>query len=285
MRVSRRRFKGLCSAVAILLALCEPLAAAPSHPPKFERIMSLKLCTDELLMDLAQPAQIASISYLSREKAALNLWPMAAGLAVNHNTAEEVLAVHPDLVLTDEFTSPAMHEVLARSGARVVEVPAAENFDQIRAVTRQVGDAVGARAKAEALIAHMDETLRQLAAAAPKQAIRVAGWGGGGFVPGRRDLFNAILSAAGGINIAGDQGGYYDVESLIAAKPHILAYGDDYIDTPSLRMDQNAHPLLLKLYAGRRITYPAALYGCGLPQSADAAAALRVTLRRAMAAP
>ena len=63
--------------------------------------MSLKLCTDELLMDLASPGQIASISYLSREKAALKIWPEAASLPVNHNTPEEVLAVHPDLVLTD----------------------------------------------------------------------------------------------------------------------------------------------------------------------------------------
>jgi iron complex transport system substrate-binding protein len=270
----------LVGAVIVAVCVCGPASAAPP-----QHIMSLKLCTDELLMDLAQPAQIASISYLSREKASLKLWPEAAQLPVNHNTAEEVLAVHPDLVLTDEFTSPMMRDVLARSGARVVEVPAAKNFDQIRAVTRQVGDAVGARAKAEALIQNMDESLRQLAAAAPKHAIRVAGWGGGGFVPGRQDLFNAVLSAAGGINIAGDDGGYYDVESLIAAKPDVLAYGDDYIDTPSLRGDQDDHPLLLKLFAGRRITYPAALYGCGLPQSADAAAALRVTLLHAMAAP
>jgi iron complex transport system substrate-binding protein len=270
----------MIGAVIVAVCVCGPAFAAPP-----QHIMSLKLCTDELLMDLAAPGQIASISYLSREKAALKLWPEAALLPVNHNTAEEVLAVHPDLVLTDDFTSPAMREVLARSGAKVVEVPAAENFDRIRAVTRQVGDAVGAPAKAEALIARMDATLRQLAANTPKQAIRVAGWGGGGFVPGRQGLFNTILSAAGATNIAGQEVGYYDVESLIAAKPDVLAYGDDYMDTPSLRSDQNDHPLLLKLFAGRRITYPAALYGCGLPQSADAAAALRVTLLRAMAAP
>lgn len=131
----------------------------------------------------------------------------------------------------------------------------------------------------------MDATLRRLAAASPKQAIRVAGWGGGGFVPGRQGLFNTILSAAGATNIAGKEVSYYDVESLIAAKPDILAYGDDYSDTPSLRGDQNDHSLLRKLFARRRITYPAALYGCGLPQSAGAAAALRVTLQRAMAAP
>src|SRR6185437_16086351 len=106
-----------------------------------------------------------------------------AHIAVNHNSAEEVLVTRPDMILTDSFTSPQMRSLLARSGARVVEVPPAENFDQIRAVTRLVGDAVGMRARAEALIAHMDATSRELAAAKPAKAIRVMGWGGGGFVP------------------------------------------------------------------------------------------------------
>jgi hypothetical protein len=38
------------------------------------------------------------------------------------------------------------------------------------------------------------------------------------------------------------QGGYYDVEDMIAARPDILASGDEYRDTPSLRTDQNDHP-------------------------------------------
>jgi hypothetical protein len=36
------------------------------------------------------------------------------------------------------------------------------------------------------------------------------------------------------------------------------------------------------LYAGRRISYPSALYSCGVVESAAAAAALRVDLLRAM---
>jgi ABC-type Fe3+-hydroxamate transport system substrate-binding protein len=110
------------------------------------------------------------------------------------------------------------------------------------------------------------------------------GWGGGGFVPGRSTLFNAVLTVAGGVDIAA-QDGYYDVEGLIAAKPDVLAYGDDYIDTPSLRADQNAHPLLLKLYGNRRIVYPAAYLNCGVPQSAVAAVLLRRQLLAAMARP
>jgi iron complex transport system substrate-binding protein len=224
------------------------------------------------------------VTYLSREKAALKLWPEAAHILVNHNSAEEVLINGPDLILTDTFTTPQMRNLLARSGARVVEVPPAETFDQIRAVTRRVGDAVGEPARAEALIARMDTALRDLAAAKPVHPIRVMGWGGGGFVPGRATLFNAVLEAAGGIDIAASDG-YYDVEGLIAAKPDVLAYGDDYIDTPSLRMDQNAHPVLLKLYGARRIVYPAALFNCGVPESALAAGQLRRQLLTAMAQP
>ncbi len=259
--------RGFGAAVLLLLS-AGPAVAAPNAVAKPGHIMSLKICTDELLMDLVPPSRIASVTFLSRESAALKLWPQAARIPVNHNSAEEVLAARPDLILTDSFTTARMRRLLARSGARVVEVPPAENFEQIRAVTRMVGDAVGERPRAEALIARMDRTLRDLAATRPRHAIRVMGWGGGGYVPGRLTLFNAVLAAAGGINIAADEG-YYDVEGLIAARPDVLAYGDDYIDTPSLRADQNLHPVLLKLFGGRRIVYPAALFNCGVPQSAD----------------
>ena len=278
--------KRAVGAAMMLLAISQPVIAAPP-----QRVMSLKLCTDELLMDLAPSSRIASISFLSQENAALKLWPQAAHFPVNHNTAEEVLAVHPDLVLTDNFTTPSMRAMLAKSGAKVVEVPDAQTFDQIRAVTRIVGDAVGERPRAEALIARMDATLRQLAATAPRQTIRVMSWGGRGFAPGRGSLFDTILNAAGGHNITTDSankavgGGYYDMEDMIAAHPDILATGDDYRDTPSLRTDQNDHPLLLKLYAGRRIVYPSSLYVCGLPQSADAARTLRGALQSAMRNP
>ena len=271
--------RGLSAAFLLLLTVGQGIAA-----PVPQRIMSLKICTDELLMELVPSSRIASVTFLSRERAALKLWPQAARIPVNHNSPEEVLATRPDLILTDSFTSPQMRALLARSGARVVQVPPAENFDQIHTVTRLVGQAVGEPAKAEALLAQMDDTLRRLAATKPAHPIRVMGWGGGGFVPGRSTLFNAVLEAAGGSDIAAEDG-YTDVEGLIAAKPDVLAYGDDYIDTPSLRMDQNAHPLLLKFYGNRRIVYPAAYLNCGVPESATAAVMLRRQLQSAMTKP
>jgi len=261
-------------AVAVLLCLTGQAAAAPP-----QRIMSLKVCTDELLLDLVPASRIASITFLSHEKASLRQWPQAAAIAVNHNTAEEILAAHPDLILTDPFIAPGLRPLLAKSGAKVVEVPPAENFNQIRDTVRLVAKAVGEEARGEALIARMDGELRELAAHRPAKTLTVAEWGGGGFVAGQGGMFDAILTAAGARNVERRSFGYYDVESLIAANPDALVYGDTYAGTTSLRADQDLHPALMRRYAGKRITY-ASLYGCGIPESADAARQLQDALKK-----
>ncbi len=258
-------------AVAVLLCLTGQAAAAP------QRIMSLKVCTDELLLDLVPPSRIASVTFLSREKAALNVWPQAANIPINHGSAEEILKLHPDLILTDPFIAPSLRPLLAKTGAKIVEVPPAENFEQIRAVTRLVAHAVGEEARGKALIAKMDADLRLLAAHRPGKVLTVAGWGTGGFVPGTGGLFDAMLMAAGARNVERGAFGYYDVESLIAAGPDALVYGNTYSGTASLRNDQDLHPALLKRYAGRRVVYTS-LYGCGVPQSAQVAKQLQSAL-------
>ena len=239
--------------------------AAAASPP--QRIMSLKICTDELLLDLVPASRIASVTFLSREAAGLKYWPQAAAIPINHGGAEEILSTKPDLILTDPFMAPALRPLLAKTRAKIVEVPPAENFEQIRAVTRMVAEAVGEQARGEALIAQMDSDLRVLAANRPKKILTVAGWGTGGYVPGTGGLFDTMLTAAGARNVEHGAFGYYDVESLIAANPDALVYGDTYNGTTSLRADQDLHPALLKRYAGRRVTY-SSLYGCGIPKSA-----------------
>lgn len=257
--------QGIFAAAALLL-LSGQVAAAPP-----QRIMSLKICTDELLLDLVPPSsgkksRIASVTFLSQEPAALRTWPQGAAVPINHGTAEEILATHPDLILTDPFMAPSLRPLLAKSGARILEVPPAEDFEQIRAVTRMVAKAVGEEARGEALIARMDADLAGVAAHRPKKVLTVAGWGGGGFVPGKGGLFDTMLTMAGARNVVSGSFGYYDVESLIDANPDALIYGDTYRGMASLRADQDLHPALLKHYANRRISY-ASLYGCGVPQS------------------
>jgi iron complex transport system substrate-binding protein len=78
------------------------------------------------------------VTFLSREAAGLKYWPQAANIPINHGSAEEILATRPDLILTDPSWRRTCAPLLAKTGAKIVEVPPAENFEQIRAVTRMV---------------------------------------------------------------------------------------------------------------------------------------------------
>jgi len=254
-------------------------AAGPQH------VMSLSMCTDDLLLELLPPERIASITYYSRDPGNSYQWPQAAKVRVNSATVEEVLAEKPDLVLAGTYTTPAARSLLRKMHLPLLEVPPAADFDEIRAVTRQVAHALGRDEFGEALIAKMDSTLRKLAASSPTQIIRVAAWGEGGSIPGRGTMFDSILRAAGGVNIAASLGGAYtpfDVEQLVMAHPDVLAYASHVTDTPGRNTELALHPLILKLYSGRRVTYPSALYRCGVVESADAAVALRAGLLQAM---
>jgi iron complex transport system substrate-binding protein len=252
-------------------------------------VMSLNLCTDGLLLDLVPIERIASVTYLARSRSNAYQWSAAAKVPINHGLAEEVLAERPDLVMAGTYTPTATRALLRKAGTPLLEVPQANSFDDIRKVTRNVAHALGEDERAQELIARMDATLSALAASKPQEVIRVVGWNGGGSVPGKGTLFDSILTAAGGVNIAsslsGVRSGSFGIEELLIARPDILAYGADSNGAPALRTDTDLHPLVLKLYAHRRVSYPEVLYSCGVPESAQGAVALRESLLSAMRYP
>lgn len=245
------------------------------------RIMSLNMCTDLLLLQLVPKRRIASVTQLARE----GVWAVQprldAGVPLNHGAAEDIALERPDLILSGDVSTPTVRKLARQLGAPLIEVKSAESFEDIRVVTRQVGKAVGEPERAEALLRRMDATLAELAATRPKRAPVVAAWTGDS-VPGRRSLFNAIIEAAGAVNVAaklpGDNYSTYGLEELLAARPDALLYGGGDSRAPSKRLDMVQHPVLLKLYRNRRLMFPDPLYNCGLPQSAEAARALRQAL-------
>jgi iron complex transport system substrate-binding protein len=260
-------------------ALAGAAAARPQH------VMSLNLCTDQLLLDLLPPQRIVSLTFLARSPNDAVHWREAATIAVNHGYAEEVLAARPDLVLAGTFTTAGTRQLLKQLGVPLVEVPPAGNFEEIRAVTRQVARALDESDSGERLLANMDATLHNLDEERSERLIRVASWNGSGAVPGKGTLFDAILTAAGGVNIAasmhGLRSGSFDIEELLVAHPDVLAYAAGN-RAPALREDTDQHPLILKMYGHHRISYPEALYSCGIPEAAQAAVALRASLLAAM---
>ena len=262
-------------------ALAPIAAAAPSIASKPQRIMSLNLCTDLLLLQIVPKGRIASVTFMAPQAAAALFPGRAAGIALNHDRAEDVINARPDLILDSNLGAPLTRTMAKRLGARVVEVKDANSFADIRDIVRQVGDAVGEPQRAAALIARMDATLAELAAHPPARRLRVVAWSGGSAVPGKGSLTDAIITAAGAVNIAAQPGqaeSSFGVEQLLAARPDALLYGGATLGQPSLVTDEGQHRVVRELYAGRRIRYNDIAHTCGVPQSADSARDLRRAL-------
>ena len=269
--------------VAVLVAavVTGEARAAPARVP--QRIMSLNLCTDLLLLEIVPKARIASVTFLARDAAPAISPGLADGTALNRGTSEDVVRYRPDLILDSGLAKPMVRDMARRMGAQVVSVKNANNFQDIRDIVRQVGAVTGEPARAEALVARMDATLAGLAARTPSRRVRVVAWSGGSAVPGKGTLTDAILTAAGAENIAARPGlseSSFGVEDLLASRPEALLYGGATLGRPSLVDDEGQHRVVRKLYAGRRIAYNDVAHTCGVPQSADSAAAIRAALAR-----
>ena len=59
------------------------------------RVASLNMCTDEYLLLLAQPQQIASVSRLSRDPADSSLWRLGQRFPGNRGDLESALRTSP----------------------------------------------------------------------------------------------------------------------------------------------------------------------------------------------
>jgi iron complex transport system substrate-binding protein len=250
--------------------------------------MSLNMCTDQLLLQLLPREHITSVTYLSRAFYRPLISAEAAHVAVNYNSPEEVLAQHPDLVISGNVFSPGARAVFRRAGITLLEVPPANGFEDIRVITRSIGRAVGEEDQANTLLRRMDATLAELKATTPNPRITVLGWDSGGNVPGPDTLFGEILEAAGAASVAEKTtdslvyGSYtnFDLEQLVTLNPQVVLHSGSLADRLDTLNQKIQHRLVRKLFAGRELTYPEILYRCGLPQSADAAKTLRETLLR-----
>src|SRR4051812_35496736 len=156
-----KRARRLAAIVAAAL-LAQPAAAAtpvPAVAAKPQRIMSMNMCTDLLLLQLVPKARLGSVTYLAHDGAQV-LFPGAdVGLAINRGTPEDIINLKPDLIVAGDFSTALTRRLARKVGARLIEVKSATSFADVRINLRQLGAAIGEPVRAETLIARMDATL------------------------------------------------------------------------------------------------------------------------------
>jgi iron complex transport system substrate-binding protein len=256
-RAKRLSFS-LCLCVFVVI-----LSLLPTHAA--DRVVSLNLCTDQLLVLLA-PEKVAALSSLARDPALSFVAAQASHLPIVRASAEAVMRLHPDLVLAAPYGAQTTLALLEQEHAPILRVELAQDFAGIHRQTREVAAALGVPRRADALLAAMDTSLNALPH--PDHTVRALVWEPRGLTAGPHSLMDAVLRSVGMVNAS--DGRRVGLEALLRDPPDLLVVPATP-EFPSLATELLQHPALAGLH---RIAIPPALTICAGPFTAQVAALL-----------
>lgn len=209
--------------VAALLLFTFAFASRSNAAPA--RVVSTFLCTDEYVFRLVPRQNIVALSFLAADTHPVvsTIRDQVHGLKLIRPDTETVVALKPDLVVMYEGTNPRLHAHLMEIGTPILDVPWANSLADIRKITLMLGEKLGAKDRAAALLKQMDADLAR--PHAPRPAIRTLIYEPNGYAT-VGGVTEEILGLAGLKNIAPDfktgRTGAIPVEAVIAAHPGLL---------------------------------------------------------------
>ena len=248
------------------------------------RLVSMNVCTDQLVLTLADPEQILGLSRFSRDG-----WQSKAGdlsrYPVLSGGAEDVLLIRPDIVVASAFDKRSTRELLKAKGLRLAELTVPRTLEEARQQIREVGDIIGHPDRATAEIARLDAALARARRAVSERHYRVLPLSRRGWVAGSDSFVGSLLGETGLRSAAGDLGfafgGFASLEAIVKLRPDFIVVsqaGDRARDDGQAFL---LHPALERFYPPqKRIVIPERMTECGGVLLADALDALTSEVKR-----
>ncbi len=257
----------LGGAGALWAAAPGPAAKAPTVP---QRIVSINLCADQLVLALADRGQIAGLTKNATDAEMSGEAAKARGIPQLSNSAEQILAIEPDLIVGMPASRSAALTALPEADYPLLDLETADRLDQIYASIHQTATAVGHPARGEALVARMQGELAGLPK--PGRGRVAAYYQRRGYMTGTGTLIDELMGRVGLVNLAGRLGkpplSQLSLEEMVAARPDFLIV-ESATDTVTDQGSEMLHHPALKDIP--RISVPQAWTVCGSPAYTQAA--------------
>lgn len=192
-----------------------------------ERIISIAPSETEVLFAVGAGPSVIAVDKWSDYPAEADALPDVGGLEAN---IEAILELEPDLVAAGWTMSRKTIEALRELGVNVFAFET-NTLDEAIAHIREIGRIVDKAEEAEAVAAKMEADRDRVAAAVAdipdeeRKSVYIEfspGW-----TVGKGEFMDELLSIAGAVNVA-DQEGWYEIseETIIEADPQVILFGD-----------------------------------------------------------
>lgn len=236
------------SARATLLAMSLASALfAPARAAEPVRVVSLNVCADQLLLELAHPDQIVALTHLATDSDASYHYQRAVAYPQTRRTAEEVLALQPTLVIASSYGQDHTIALLRQQGLQVEKMPIAQTLDEVFENIERVGAWLDKERQGKQLVLKLKAQLLQLPEQKRPRPL-AAIFDANGYTVGNSSLRGQMLELAGFDNLASNIGieryGKISLESLLAHKPQVIVDSPYASDTYSRAQALPKHPAL-----------------------------------------
>ena len=261
-------FRGALGA-ALALGAAGGGQAAPS------RLASLNLCTDELLLALAAPGQIVSLSHLSHMERETPYWRTARRYARNDGSLLSLVKHKPDLIVTMGSGGRDTERLARRIGARLLALPYWMSLADMKTGIGTVAAALGHRAAG-------NRFLRQIAALERARPAPLADtiWLSGKGVSMPATGLGAEWMRLAGLKQRALPGDRATLEELLVRPPAVLLRSDYRSSEYSGDQQWLAHPLARRARGGRTIATDGRRWTCMGPSLIPEITRIKAEARR-----
>lgn len=208
-----------------------------------QRIVSVTLASDEVLLELLPPERLLACTYFARDPGISGCSEKAAKVAHTvSGDVEEIIALQPDLVLVAGFTPTSNVDLLRGAGLNVFRFGRYDTFADIRRNIVRLGYMTGADASADRLVDDMDSRLNAINHRVTGQAkSTVLYYTPDGYTAGSGTVFDDMLACAGGLNAAAVAGiaGYQNIstEIAVALNPQVVVLAGTFASADGEMVD------------------------------------------------
>lgn len=252
------------------------LGLAAAAPVPLPRIVSLNPCLDAILLAVAEPRQVAALSHYSREQGSSSVGARARQFPFTYESAEEVIALSPDLVLASRHTSLATRNALKRLGVQVEVFSTPSTVPESLAQVRRIAELAGQPVRGRREVARIEAALAAAAPPPGARPVRALVFQRNGFSSGPETLMDELLRRTGFRNAAVDYGARrttdISLDVVVADPPEILLSGEATAGAPTWGERVMRHPALDRLKGRVQVvSFPQHLMFCGGPNLVEAA--------------